>query len=150
MSTQIRAYGTFHNTSYVDFCIDDCPSCGVVFATTAEYQTYRREDGKIFYCPNGHSISFGASQAAKERIRADDLARQLEAARVSRQAVRDQAEASERSARAYKGHLTRLHNLIANGVCPVPKCHRSFTNIKAHIKKEHPQWADQHLKGVAE
>jgi hypothetical protein len=135
--------------STLDLFVTDCPSCGVVYALTAEYEQRRREDGNGWKCPNGHDISFGKSEATRERERADDAVKRAQSARTAQFAAQDQANAAERSARAYRGHLTRLRKRISNGVCPVGDCHRNFANVLAHISKQHPQWADAHPEVMA-
>ena len=109
------------NAGYVYLYITDCPTCGVVYAFSTDYEKRRREDGKSWSCPNGHSgIYFGESDAATERKARLTAERQRDAARIARDAARDQAEAAHRSANAYKGHITRREKQIANGVWPVP------------------------------
>jgi hypothetical protein len=135
--------------STLDLYVVDCPSCGVVFAITAEYEDRRRADGQGFYCPNGHRSSWSESEATRQSKRADEAIRQRNAAWVSHDAARDQALAAERSARAYRGHLTRMRNYLANGVCPVGECRRNFANVRAHISKQHPQWAQNHPEALA-
>lgn len=141
---RVRVHGSFNSFEFVSFVINDCPSCGIVYALTKDYEARRLEDGKSWHCPNGHSVVFTKPESEKQRERADSLAKQLEYARLSADAAHDQAHAAERSARSYKGHVTRLRNRIANGVCPVPSCHRNFANVKAHIKGQHPEWANEH------
>lgn len=38
-----------------------CPNqnCGVTFWVTKTFDHRRREDGRDFFCPNGHSITYG-------------------------------------------------------------------------------------------
>lgn len=146
---ETRINGVFQSWESIAFTVNDCPSCGVVYALTKDYEARRLEDGKSWHCPNGHSVMFTKSESTKQRERADSLARQLENANTARRAARDQAEASERSARAYKGHLTRLRNRVANGVCPVASCHRNFANVKAHVTSKHPEWASEHSEALA-
>jgi hypothetical protein len=130
--------------SMVTLYVSDCPSCGVVFGITAEYEDRRREDGAKFYCPNGHSMSWTKSRADLEKERADVAERRLKWAEAREARQRQEREAAERSARAYKGHVTRLRNRITAGVCPVPGCRRNFANVKAHIEGQHPEWAHEH------
>lgn len=146
---RVRVNGAFNSFEFVTFTINDCPSCGVVYAFTTEYEARRLEDGKSWHCPNGHSVLFTKSESQKQRERADSLVRQLERTNIARQAERDQAHAAERSARAYKGHLTRLRNRVANGVCPVASCHRNFANVKAHVTSKHPEWASEHSEALS-
>ena len=132
----------------VDLYILDCYTCGVVFAITTEYEGRRRHDGGTFQCPNGHGNAWSESEAERQRKRAETAERALKYARSARDAARDQAAAAERSAVAYRGHLTRLRNKIANGVCPVNDCRRTFVNVLAHISTEHPQWANEHPEAL--
>jgi len=128
----------------IQMYVSDCPNCGVVYGITNAYEVRRREDGKNFYCPNGHGGSFGESEIAKAQRLQATAESQMRVARVSRDAARDQAEASERSARAYRGQVTRIKNKIAAGVCPVGTCRRPFSNVQAHIKTQHKSWAHEH------
>ena len=47
--------------------------------------------------------------------------------------------AAERSAAAYKGHLTRVKRRVGNGVCPC--CNRTFKNLADHMTTKHPDYA---------
>ena len=144
MSDTTTAYVTGHASSTVGLYVTSCPSCGVIYALTKDYQERRYDDGKGFYCPNGHISSWSETEEQRLRQRAEWAEKQLGWAESSRNAARDQAQAAHRSARAYKGHLTRLRNRVANGVCPVQGCRRSFSNVLAHITTEHPTWAHEH------
>jgi hypothetical protein len=126
----------------------DCYTCGVVFAITIEYEDRRRDDGRSFQCPNGHGNAWSESEADRQRRRAEIAERNLRYAHSARDAARDQAAAAERSAAAYRGHLTRLRNKVANGICPVNNCRRTFTNVLAHISTEHPQWVHEHPEAL--
>lgn len=127
----------------------DCPSCGVVFGITAEYEDRRRADGRDFCCPNGHTMSWHESEADRQKKRADSAEQRLRWAEARESRQRQEREAAERSARAFKGHVTRLRNRIASGVCPVQGCRRNFTNVKAHIAGQHPEWAHEHPEALS-
>jgi len=116
-----------------------CDGCGVTFGISVGFYSARRDDHKTFYCPNG------CRRAYSVRSETEQLQIDLRYARSARDAARDQATAAERSARAHKGHATRLRNLIARGVCPVPGCRRNFANVRAHMAAEHPNF---HLHDV--
>lgn len=125
---------------YLDVVLMDCCVCGVTLAMPADYEKRRKEDHASFYCLNGHTQAFQGETAQEKELRL---------ARTALTAARDQATASERSKAAYKGHLTRMRNRIANGVCPVQACQRSFQNVHAHITKMHPEWAHEHPEALA-
>jgi hypothetical protein len=146
---------------YLDITLTDCCVCGVTLAMPADYEQRRREDHASFYCLNGHQQAFkgetaqekklrlAEAEAAEERRAREASERSLAYARTALTAARDQAAMSERSKAAYKGHLTRMRNRIANGVCPVQSCQRSFQNVHQHITKMHPEWAHEHPEALA-
>lgn len=115
----------------------DCSACGMTFGITPDFERRARAQRFTFLCPSGHKQWFPGKTTDDElreaRARAERLATGLRAAR-------DQTEAAERSARAYRGHVTRLRNLIARGVCPVAGCRRNFTNVREHMASEHPDF----------
>ncbi|MFI5397444.1 MAG: hypothetical protein ACHQ9S_18045 [Candidatus Binatia bacterium] len=43
-----------------------CPICGTGFAVAEKLLTTRREDGRIFYCPNGHSMLYSGCRTGQE------------------------------------------------------------------------------------
>jgi hypothetical protein len=53
---------------------------------------------------------------------------------------RDQRLAAERSAAAVRGHITRLKNRIAKGVCP--ECHQAFPSLARHMETKHPAYRE--------
>lgn len=117
-----------------------CCNCGVLFAM--EYWRTKRlqENHQTFYCPNGHGQSYTGPTEA------DRLKGQLEAARSlavreadRRREAEARTEAERRSSAAYKGHVTRIRNRIANGVCPAG-CNRHFDNVERHIASKHPDF----------
>lgn len=118
-----------------------CPaaSCGVTYGLTERYIAERRGDRKEWLCPNGHTVWFPGKTPEQER---DAAIADAKRARLSRDAARDQAAAAERSARAYRGQVTRIRNLVARGICPVAGCRRNFANMREHMATQHP---DYHL-----
>lgn len=128
----------------VQLFVFDCCACGVIFAITSDYKERRVEDGRNFCCPNGHEQSFGESLAARLQRKLESERRGAEYLRTSINGIRDQLQASERSKAAIKGHMSRIKNRINNGVCPVQECKRSFSNVKSHIKTQHPKWLHDH------
>jgi hypothetical protein len=128
--------------------------CGIRFGIPSELhaEMYRgRGERQGAYCPLGHEFVFAGKSPAEKR--ADQLERELESERgrsARLLAELDQETAallSERNRnRALKGHLTRMRNRIAAGVCPVPGCRRSgFSRVRAHLAAKHPEWLAEHL-----
>lgn len=115
-----------------------CSGCGATFGLSQGMYQARRDDHKAFFCPNG------CRRAYNVRSETEQLQIDLRYARSARDAARDQAQAAERSARAHKGHATRLRNLISKGICPC--CRRNFSNVRAHMLTEHPGFAAPEAK----
>lgn len=133
MSTGVTAYT---NIGTVTMFISDCPSCGVIFGITTEYEDRRREDHKGWYCPNGHRMGFtGPTDAEKRAARAEESAKQLQAKLI---AERNKADAARRDAAEAKASETRLRWRVGHGVCPC--CQRSFPALAAHVATKHPDF----------
>lgn len=105
-----------------------CADCGVLFALTVQMETKLRETGGAFYCPNGHNLNFGSRLKDLERkLAAKDA--ELSMARSNLLVVRQECEAAE-------AKHAKLKRRVTNGVCPC--CHRTFRQLAAHIKRQHP------------
>lgn len=111
--------------------IHHCPTCQMPYAATDDYFRRKSERGESWYCPEGHSAVFTKSHAAKMQ----ELEQELDRQRARTRHAQDQYEGAQASARAYKGHATRVKNRIKNGVCPF--CHRSFANVRTHMASQH-------------
>lgn len=112
----------------VELVTESCTACGVIFAIPYDLRERLFKDGTTFYCPNGHRLWFGKSEADKLRHRLDQTEAELERQRASTNGALLQL-------RAQKGHNTRLRKRIQNGVCP--ECHRHFENLERHMKTKH-------------
>lgn len=109
-------------------------TCGVLFAAPESMLDSRRQDGRSFYCPNGHSLAYSSENASLKRQLANERDR---AGRLA--AERDQTKAS---LAATKGHLTRARHRAASGVCPVQGCKRHFKDLERHIASKHPDFKE--------
>lgn len=116
-----------------------CGECGIVFAMDAQYIARRKEDHKVWYCPNGHGRHFtGKSEA--EGLR-DQLAREKhwrEQAEARVAEVRTQRDAVERRLRATKAVVTRTKKKIVAGRCPC--CSFKFKDLASHMTTRHPNY----------
>jgi hypothetical protein len=121
----------------LDLFVSDC-TCGVVFGIPKDLEARRREDGKAFYCPNGHSLYFSDRERNKEKIR------RLEATEI---ALKDQLAAAVREAEQVRQALLRDRHRFANGVCPC--CNRSFENVRRHMSTQHPDYDATQLARAA-
>ena len=115
--------------------------CGVTFAFTKSFERRRRDDHGWFYCPNGHQQHYSQDNE-EERLKKELAAAQRRSNSLASDLRWEAARTREfkRSAAAHKGHATRIRNLIAKGICPVPGCRRNFTNVKQHMSTQHPDW----------
>lgn len=127
----------------IDIDIIDCPNCGVLFGIPPGFEYRRRADGRLFYCPNGHSMSYGKGEADKlrEQIEEERRKRQIAEQQIARwqdyeNEARTARKLAERKAAAAKGQVTRLKNRARAGLCPC--CNRSFVNLQRHMGTKHP------------
>lgn len=120
----------------VTLVFEDCVNCGVVFAIPEELRAQRVYDHKRFYCPNGHNMVYtGKTEAEKLQERLD---------RTNQMLTHEQNrnESLKRQHAVTKGKLTKTRNRIGNGVCPC--CGRTFANVAAHMKTNHPDYLKEH------
>ena len=121
--------------------IIECPNCHMDFGATPAFVQQLRRDHRTFYCPQGHSMSYGAESDLEKSQRMLTNARErARYAEASATAARDQMRAAERSNAALRGHLTRARNKIAAGNCPAPDCGQHFANVREHMKHKHPDF----------
>jgi hypothetical protein len=109
-----------------------CCSCGVEFASPLLAK--RREDGKLFYCPNGHQQHFTDTTELR-------LQRELENTKRDLDWQRSQRETAEKRLIAQRGQTTKAKNKlkrVSNGVCPC--CNRTFQNLMRHMDTKHPEF----------
>lgn len=69
--------------------LEECITCGCTFAVTHTFQTWRKEDKKVFYCPNGHQQCY--SKSTSETLR--EKVEQLELIKNRVMLERDEAQA---------------------------------------------------------
>lgn len=120
------------------FEIVHCCDCGMAFAMTTDFQRRRREDRKLFHCPAGHPQHYtGETEAARLKRDLERKQEMLEAAQA--RASRAEQE-KQQAARAHR----KMRQRVANGVCPC--CNRTFQNLMAHMKSQHPEFASDPRK----
>lgn len=115
-----------------------CYCCGTVFAMDSELYWRRRDDGNMFWCPNGHQQHFTESELQRAQKRAENLAKRLEWAEQGERNAIARADATERRRRSIQGHATRLRKRIASGQCPC--CKERFAELEQHIAEKHPRY----------
>lgn len=123
------------DTAVVALTRTSCPSCGVTFAMPRAMEQARRSDHKEFYCPSGHKLWFaGKSEAEK-------LKGELDYVQQSRDKWARYYETERRTSAAYRGQITKMKKRMKAGVCPC--CQRTFKQLAAHMKTQHPDWAKE-------
>ena len=116
-----------------------CANCGVMFAMPKKMLAERREDGASFYCPNGHSLVFKATEAQRLRKQLESTQQQVQQAYGYATHERDQRQAAERSNAALRGVITKTKKRAAAGVCQC--CNRTFQDVARHMANQHPNYA---------
>jgi len=115
-----------------------CYKCHIVFCVTNDHKERLINTGDEFCCPSGHNQSYSED---KDKKRIKKLEKELSDTHTRKNFWMDQANASERSKSAMRGHLTRKKNQlekVKKGVCPC--CDRFFENLHRHIKNQHPEF----------
>lgn len=138
MSVITTRIGSFFYSAGIDtrFLVTDCASCGVVFAIAENLYDRRRADKGTFYCPNGHTMTFGESDADRERKRADLLERRLANRNEDIRSAYADLTITKRRLAASKGQLTKVKKRAVAGLCPC--CSRSFVDVRRHMANKHP------------
>jgi len=119
-----------------------CSECGIVHGVPDDFDNRRRDDGRTFYCPNGHSQVYRETEEDRLQRKIKRLEEENRWQDDQRRAAEADAKRQRRVAAAARGRLTKIKNRIAAGVCPVPGCKRSGlgTDVVAHIESCHPTW----------
>lgn len=118
----------------VSLTVMDCPSCAVIYAIPDRMERERREDGKGFYCPNGHSLTFDG-EIHKLRKRLASVEKDVQWYKDAEKSEREQRQQAERSLTATKGVVTKMRKRAIAGVCQF--CHRHFTDMERHVASKH-------------
>lgn len=108
---------------------EECCNCGVVWAFPEEMQDKcLRDHSRRFYCPNGHS-QFYTGKTEEQKLR-ERLEREQERAREL-----------ETQKNRISSNYSRMRKRVASGVCPC--CNRTFQNLMAHMRTEHPDFGGE-------
>jgi hypothetical protein len=119
--------------------------CGIKHAVPSALYHHAKESSKNeIYCPLGHIFVYRDSDASALRKEKAVLERQLANALARERREQERRQATERTNRALKGHLTRWKRRVSNGVCPVAGCKRHFPNVAEHVKTCHGDWLKEH------
>lgn len=123
-----------------DFQTITCCNCACTFAMSEAHYLRRRDDGKAFWCPNGHEQFFSESTVKRLEKELETEKKRHEWTKADLNYTRTKRDEYARKVVAQKAAKTRLKNRIANGVCPC--CNRTFQNLVAHMKTQHPEFKE--------
>lgn len=118
-----------------------CAACGTPFGMESNLNQNRRQDGKSFSCPNGHSNIYGPGTVDKLKQQLALEAKKREQLETRLRARAEDIERLERSRSALRGVITRTKREIAAGRCPV--CGETFPVVAEHMAAAHPDYAEE-------
>jgi hypothetical protein len=112
---------------------ETCCNCFVVFGMTQELYRQRKQDGRSFYCPNGHGQYYSKSTEST-------LKEKLKAAEENARWWKGEAEFKSRQVSNRQGQITKIKNSIKQGFCPL--CNdKHFPDLETHMCEKHPNYS---------
>ena len=108
-----------------------CGACDIEFAVPKGFYDRRKEDGRVWHCPNGHERVFRESTV--ERLQKELAAEKAQRERERLAAIDARCEAQKQRLKAER--VERKLKRVRNGVCP--ECKRSFGNLRRHMEHQH-------------
>jgi hypothetical protein len=122
MTTKTYVYST-------TLTVTNCGDCGIPFAIPRDLYADRRKDGRSFYCPNGHFISYAETENQR-------LARELAYQKDRRAAIAAERDQIQASLSATRGVVTRMRNRAIAGECSF--CGQHLHDLARHVARMHP------------
>lgn len=108
----------------------ECGECTIDFAIPEIMYHKRLQDGRTFFCPAGHQISWSDNENDRLRETIKEKEQQLE------RTARFLSATEHRNQKLLK-EQKRVARRVTNGVCPC--CNRTFINLQRHMKTKHPE-----------
>ncbi len=91
------------------FMIETCIKCGIVWAMLGDYISQKRNDHKVFYCPNGHGQHYlQKSDTEKLQEQLKHCRTDIDFWKSGYAAKADNLKTVKRSRGAYKAQVTKL------------------------------------------
>lgn len=121
-----------------------CCVCGTLFGIHTTLYNKLYENGRIFYCPNGHDQHFSEPLRKKyEKLKKELADERQDRIWWQEEAELKAAEVEDKTnqLRGNKAALTKLKKRVAGGVCPC--CHRQFVNLRRHMETKHPDYVSE-------
>lgn len=123
-----------------DLTTTTCGECGGTYALAKRYVEKKRESGGYWTCPYCKcSWGYGRSENDRLKLEAENARNAAAAERARHDQTRAALEHERNSARTARGHVTRIKNRIAAGVCPC--CGRTFKDLARHMGTKHPDYS---------
>lgn len=110
-----------------------CITCGIPFGSPIISR--RRDDGKEFYCPNGHTQYFTETEAQRLSNKLAEANRLLEWQKSQTRMAENNLIRERKAARR---EANRIKKRIGNGVCPC--CNRTFSDLARHMETKHKDY----------
>ena len=129
----------------VEMIHETCCNCYMEFCLSQPFYKKRKRDHENFYCPAGHPQHYVDKTEDQKKIQ--ELNDRLQAEINERKffekdskIIRRRNEELKKQKAGLKGLITKTKNRIKNGVFPC--CNRSFKNLHAHMKTNHPNYGE--------
>jgi hypothetical protein len=119
----------------------ECITCRVPVFVTETTESELRNNGRSFYCHNGHSMSYTETETMRLQKQIENLKQREQWALEGKARALESARHQEARARTYKGKVTQLKRRVGNGVCPC--CKRTFSQLARHMACKHPEYAGE-------
>lgn len=116
----------------VEMRLVECYKCHTPFYMPEYLDRQCRQEGRTFYCPNGHDQVYSTSEV--KRLKKERAALQQALDWEKRRAKKLEKDVEDRE----KGIRTLRHRAAA-GLCPC--CNRHFPDLMYHISSKHPEFA---------
>ncbi len=108
--------------------VEECGTCGIVYAMTQDFMAARQRDGAWWCCPNGHRWEYTETEVSRLRKENQVLRQQKNAIVLERNRLADDLMDKAKE-------LKRVRKRIGNGTCP--HCNRHFQDVEKHMLTKH-------------
>lgn len=114
--------------------------CGIHLAIPEDLYDFARRRGQGVHCPLGHTFVYGDSENVRLKRELEEERTRLIRTRARLDQAQAETEHQRKRVQGYQGALVKTKKRAAAGVCPVSGCKRSFANVAAHVRSQHPDY----------
>ena len=104
--------------------------CGTPFALPARLLESAKNSGHTIYCPHGHTMTWKETET-------DRLRRERDSLKQNQAYLEDTLRLERERVAKAEAATKRLKKRASAGTCPC--CQRTFANMAAHMKTQHPE-----------